>query len=109
MHLNGSGFDLVFTFFFSCPGSKNDIKNGEWRFWGEIFYFLQHQNADKLTVYQRFWLPYYTIPRIIRELQRVTDSYIAALDYTIPRIIRELQLLTRYRLDARQLYHTKNN
>ena len=58
----------------------------------ETGYFLQHKNADKTTVYQRFWLPYYTIPRIIRELQRSMHAVGRLKNYTIPRIIRELQL-----------------
>ena len=63
----------------------------EMRILFETGYFLQHKNADKATVYQCLWLPYYTIPRIIRELQLINLHQNVTKNYTIPRIIRELQ------------------
>ena len=38
-----------------------------------------------------FLVPYYTIPKIKRELKPLTEWYLRTYDYTIPKIKRELK------------------
>lgn len=38
-----------------------------------------------------FLVPYYTIPKIKRELKPVITAFVLILDYTIPKIKRELK------------------
>ena len=53
------------------------------------------KNAEKTLETLRFsgvfLVPYYTIPKIKRELKRRRRSFLDTLDYTIPKIKRELK------------------
>ena len=54
------------------------------------------KNAEKTPETLRFsgvfLVPYYTIPKIKRELKRVRECLVEKSDYTIPKIKRELKL-----------------
>ena len=55
------------------------------------------KNAEKTPETLRFsgvfLVPYYTIPKIKRELKRYTENVITGDNYTIPKIKRELKHL----------------
>ena len=55
------------------------------------------KNAEKTPETLRFsgvfLVPYYTIPKIKRELKRFFNFAVIYADYTIPKIKRELKLL----------------
>ena len=47
--------------------------------------------SKKQGIFPAFAIPYYTIPKLIRELKLRRGRRLCSADYTIPKLIRELK------------------